>query len=235
MPTAIIVDSTDDLAEEVARRFEALARAAIEASGRVAVALTGGSVARLCFPQLAEVGVDWSLVEVFYGDERAVPPTDAESNHGLAASLWLSRVPLREGAVHRMRGDAADLQAAADDYQAELIRVLGDPPRLDIAILGVGPDGHVCSLFPGTSLFEESERWVAAVEDAPKPPPRRLTLTMATLLSARAILVVAAGEAKAEAVTAALADDDSDLPVAILAREADEVTFLLDREAAARL
>lgn len=235
MPTAIIVDSTDALALEVARRFEATARAAIEATGRVAVALTGGSVARLCFPRLAQVDIDWSLVEVFYGDERAVPPADAESNHGLVAALLLSRVPLGEDAVHRMRGEAADLQAAADEYQAELVRVLGDPPRLDIAILGVGPDGHVCSLFPGASLFDESERWVAAVEDAPKPPPRRLTLTMATLLSARAILVVASGDAKAEAVAAALTDDDSELPVAVLAREAAEVMFLIDREAAGQL
>jgi 6-phosphogluconolactonase len=235
MPTAIIVDSTEALAGELAGRFEVLAREAIESSGRVAVALTGGSVATMCYPRLAAARVDWPRVEVFFGDERRVSPTDPESNYGLAHALWLSRVPIRREAVHRMRGEAGDIGTAADEYEAELVRVLGDPPVLDVVILGVGPDGHVCSLFTGHPLLDDGERWVASLTDAPKPPPGRMTLTLATLLSARAIIVVATGDAKAEVVAAALQDESSELPVAIVAREAGEVMFLLDRAAAARL
>lgn len=234
MPTAIIADSIEGLAEELAERFEVLAREAIESSGCLAVALTGGSVATSFYPRLASTGVDWPRVEVFFGDERAVPPTDPESNYRLADALWLSRVPLRNDAVHRMHGEA-EVRASAGAYQAELLRALGDPPVLDLVILGVGPDGHVCSLFPGHALLDDDERWVASLDDAPKPPARRITLTLSTLLSARSILVVATGEAKAEVVAAAMQDDASELPIAIVAREADEVTFLLDRAAASRL
>lgn len=235
MPTAIIAESIEELADELAGRFEMLAREAIEDRGRFVVALTGGSVATNLYPRLASARVDWPRVEVFFGDERAVPPTDPESNYRLADALWLSRVPIRAEAVHRMKGEVPDIAASAREYESELIDALGEPPVLDLVILGVGPDGHVCSLFPGHALLDDDQRWVAWLDDAPKPPARRITLTLSTLLAARTILVVASGEAKAEVVAAALHDDTSDLPVAIVAHEADEVTFLLDRAAAARL
>src|SRR5690606_27858721 len=154
-----------------------LAREAIASGGRAAVALTGGSIATLCYPRLVSADVDWPHVEVFFGDERAVPPDDPESNYALADSLLLSRVPIAKDAVHRMRGEAADLGAAAAAYEADMVQALGDPPVLDVVILGVGPDGHVCSLFPGHALLDD-ERWVASLDDSPKPPPRRVSLTL---------------------------------------------------------
>ena len=235
MPTAIIAESIEKLADELAGRFEMLAREAIEDRGRFVVALTGGSIAANLYPRLVSARVDWPRVEVFFGDERAVPPTDPESNYRVAGAVWLSRVPIRADAVHRMQGEAADLEAAARKYEAELLQALGEPPVLDLVILGVGPDGHVCSLFPGHALLDDDQRWVASLDDAPKPPPHRITLTLSTLLAARTILVVASGEAKAEVVASALHDNASELPVAIVAHEADEVTFLLDRAAAAQL
>jgi 6-phosphogluconolactonase len=137
--------------------------------------------------------------------------------------------------VHRMRGEREDLTAAAVEYEVELLRSLGDPPRLDLVILGMGPDGHVCSLFPGQSLLHERSRWVAAVHDSPKPPPRRLTLTLPALLQARDVVVVAQGESKAEVLKAALRDPASELPVALVGRRAAPTLFLLDQGAASLL
>jgi 6-phosphogluconolactonase len=129
----------------------------------------------------------------------------------------------------------ADLAAAAALYEAELVRVLGEPPRLDHCLLGMGPDGHVCSLFPGHPLLAEAVRRVAAVEDSLKPPPRRLTLTLPVLHQAAELCVAAFGRAKAAAIAAALEDDSSRLPVALALRGARRAVVMLDREAASGL
>jgi 6-phosphogluconolactonase len=230
-----IVAKAESVPEALARRFEERAREAIDARGRFAVGLPGGSVATTCFPRLAGSDVDWSKVEFFWGDERAVPTTDPDSNYSLARALWLDRVPVDGRRVHRMRGEREDLAAAAAAYEAEMLRTLGDPPRLDLVILGVGPDGHVCSLFPGRPLLEDRSRWVAAVDDSPKPPPRRITLTLRSILVARDVVVVALGREKAPIVKAALLGQDSDLPVALVVRGASRGLVLLDGDSASLL
>jgi 6-phosphogluconolactonase len=235
MSLETIVDKPESIPEVLARRFEERARAALEARGRFAVALPGGSVAGSCFPRLAACAVDWPRVEVFWGDERGVAPTDPDSNFGVARSLWLDKVPFDLQRIHRMRGEREDLTAAAAEYEVEMLRSLGNPPRLDLVIIGMGPDGHVCSLFPGQSLLHERSRWVAAVHDSPKPPKRRLTLTVPALRGAGDVVVVAQGEAKAEAVRAALLDAESELPVAVVTRGAAQSLFLLDPAAASLL
>jgi 6-phosphogluconolactonase len=235
MSLETIVDKPESIPELLARRFGDGARSALEARGRFAIALPGGSVATTCFPRLAACAVDWSRIEFFWGDERGVPVTDPDSNYGLARNHWLDKVPADPQRVHRMRGEREDLTAAAVEYEVELLRSLGDPPRLDLVILGVGPDGHVCSLFPGQSLLHERSRWVAAVHDSPKPPPRRLTLTLPALLQARDVVVVAQGESKAEVLKAALRDPASELPVALVGRRAAPTLFLLDQGAASLL
>ena len=221
------------LAEALALRLEREARAALAARGRFAIALPGGSVATTFFPRLARAALDRARTHVFWCDERGVPPEDPDSNYGLARSLWLEPAEVPDSCVHRMRGETAALEQTARDYQGELWRVLGDPPRLDVALLGVGPDGHVASLFPGHRLLEETDRWVAALDDAPKPPPRRLTLTLPALAAARLVVVAAFGAGKAEVIHAALEEAPSPLPVARVARSAAAALFLLDPEAAA--
>jgi 6-phosphogluconolactonase len=235
MALETIVAKAESIPEALARRFEERAREASEARVRFAVALPGGSVATTCFPRLADCEVDWSKVEFFWGDERGVPSSDPDSNYSLARALWLDKVPVDGQRVHRMRGEGSDLAAAAADYEAEMLRILGGPPRLDLLILGVGPDGHVCSLFPGRPLLRERSRWVAAVHDSPKPPPRRLTLTLASILAARDVVVVALGREKAPVVRAALQDADSELPVALVVRGASRGLVLLDHDAAGLL
>ncbi len=203
---------------------------AIADRGAFSIALPGGSVATSCFPLLARTSLDWSRVHLFWGDERAVAPDHEDSNFGLAKRLLLDHVAIPDENVHRMPADAAHLGVAAEDYEAEL-----RARRLDVALLGVGPDGHVCSLFPGHPLLDEERSLVAAIEDSPKPPPRRLTLTLAALLDAREIVVVVTGAAKASVVREALEDHESRLPLAIVLQRATDATVILDEAAASAL
>jgi 6-phosphogluconolactonase len=128
-----------------------------------------------------------------------------------------------------MDADGPDLAGAAASYASVLTRVLGTPPRLDVALLGVGPDGHVCSLFPGHAALDAAG-WTAPVPDAPKPPPRRVTLTLPTLAAAELVIAVALGAAKAAVMRQALGG--ADLPVSRALRGARRAVVLLDPEAA---
>ena len=224
----VVVASPSELAAHLARRLELEADVAFNARGRFAIALPGGSVATAFFPRLAAARVDWGRADFFWVDERAVPPDHPDSNHGLAWSLWLGHADLDPARVHRMPADAPDLDAAALDHEAEMTAMLGIPPRLDVAILGVGPDGHVCSLFPGHAPLRERRAFVAAVVDSPKPPPRRLTLTLPALHAARLVVLAAFGSAKASVVRDVLANDASPLPAALALRGASSALVLVD-------
>jgi 6-phosphogluconolactonase len=228
----IIVGKPQELPETLAARFESEGRRALAERGRFAIALTGGSVASAFFPRLARVALDWSLTEFFWGDERAVPASDPESNYGLARSLWLDSARVPDERVHRMKADAPDLAAAAAAYADEMVRILGAPPVLDFVLLGVGPDGHVCSLFPGHPLLQEERRLVAAVDDSPKPPLRRLTLTLPVLAAAELVVVAAHGRPKAEMLRDALEETDASLPLTMLRRRARRIALLMDPDAA---
>ena len=235
MRPEIVVDSLQDLTEACAREFEEAAARAVEERGRFAMALPGGSVAAAFFPRLARARVDGSRMDFFWVDERAVPPSDPESNYGVAERLWLTPARVAPDRVHRMPADASDLESAAASHAEELSLLLGTPPRFDVALLGMGPDGHVGSLFPGHPLLREEKRWVAAVLDSPKPPKYRLTLTLPVLHAADLLIVAAMGEAKAEVVRQAIEDPASELPVALALRGARRAMFLLDPNAAGRL
>lgn len=231
MAPKVVVDKPAGLTKSL---VDALAEGDAQAraeSRAFALALPGGSVATTFFPALAAAGIDWTRAAFFWGDERAVPESDPDSNAGLARRLWLDPAHVPAAAVHRMDADGTDLVGAAARYAETLVRVLGTPPRLDVALLGVGPDGHVCSLFPGHPVLT-ADGWTAAVEDAPKPPPRRVTLTLPTLAAARLVVVAALGAAKARVMREALGDRSSDLPVARVLRGAQSSLVLLDPEAA---
>ena len=236
MVPEIIVDSSENLAERLAARVEAEGRSASGRRRRFALALPGGSVGEAFFPRLSRVALDWAAVEFFWTDERAVSPSDPASNYRLARSLWLDPANVPPERAHRMLGDAPDLGLAASAYADLLTTVLGHPPKLDLVLMGVGPDGHICSLFPGDPLLLEEGRWVGYVEAAPKPPPRRLTLTLPTLASAELIVLAAFGSAKARVVREALQErEGSSLPVSMLLRRARRALVLLDPAAAGLL
>lgn len=235
----VVLPTAAAVADAAADRVVAAARNAIRRRGGFRIALPGGSTPRAAYTLLAEAPrvhrVDWSLVEFFWGDERAVPPDHADSNFGLAWRLLLSHLPgLRSAALHRMPADLTDLDAAAVAYQQELARAFGTtpgaprPPAFDLVWLGIGRDGHTASLFPGAAALAERRRWVVATP-APEPQPARLTLTLPVINAARAVLVVATGADKAPALRA-VRSGTRQLPAARL--RARGTLWLLDALAA---
>jgi 6-phosphogluconolactonase len=223
------------LGQALASDFAAEGTRAIAARGTFTLAIPGGSVASTFFPCLAQVSFDWSRTEFFWTDERAVSPDDPESNYGLARSLWLQPAGVPAAQIHRMPADRTDLDAAARDYAEQLRRITGDPPMLDFVILGVGEDGHVASLFPGRTVAINDPAIVTTVADAPKPPPRRMTLTLPVLTNARRVVVAAFGKSKAAALRDGLEGGDSRLPIAAVLHRSARLLLLLDPDAAKHL
>jgi 6-phosphogluconolactonase len=221
-----------DLAAIFADRLSKAVRNAASREGTCSLVVPGGSVARAFFPVMAEYPLDWSRVEMFWGDERSVPPDDPESNFGIARELLLDRVPMSPSLVHRMVADGPDLEEAARLYETELRASLGREPRFDVVLLGVGADGHVCSLFPGHPALDDDVRLVTIVTDSPRPPPRRMTLTLKALADASLVCIAAFGAAKGPVVRETLNEPRSPLPAVRVARAAASTLFLLDGEAA---
>lgn len=230
MTPNLIIGRLDDVTAAFVRQFDDDVREAQARRGRAACALSGGSVARIFLPALRTTSIDWRRVHWFWADERAVPPGDPESNYQLAHDLLLKSLDIGAAQIHRMAAEAPDLDGAARAYETDLVEQLGHPPELDVLLLGVGPDGHVASLFPGSPAAQERSRLIVAVSDAPKPPPRRLTITFPVIAAARHVYIAAFGAEKRDLVRRALnpSIDDRHLPVVEAMRVASDVTWFLD-------
>jgi 6-phosphogluconolactonase len=232
------------VASAAAGRFVVLARAAVADRARVRVALAGGRTPEAMYRLLAEVpyrdAIDWGRVEILWGDERCVPPDHPDSNYRMAREALLARVPIPSDNVHRMRGGTLDAIAVAREYEEVLRQVcrvdVDTLPRLDLCLLGLGPDGHTASLFPGSPAIRERKRWVRAgwVE---KLRSWRLTLTPPVINNARHVLFLVTGRDKAETVRAVLQGptEPDHLPAQIVRPARGRVEWLLDRDAASRL
>lgn len=234
--------SADEVAATVADRLVRRLRD-LQAEGRVpSVVLTGGSIADAVHRAVRQAPttseVDWSRVEVWYGDERFVPADDEDRNALQARRALLDSLPLDPQRVHEMpASDGAfggDLDAAATAYADEVVRVLGHEPRFDVLMLGVGPDGHCASLFPGRHEVR-AEGVTVAVRDSPKPPPERISLTMPVLRSAEEVWFVAAGPEKAAAVRDAVTGDDVDAVPATGPRGRRRTVWFVDAGAGSAL
>lgn len=206
----IVLPDATAVAAATADRLIAAGQAAIADHGRFHLALTGGSTPQIVCPLLVVpprvLELDWTKVEFFFGDERAVPARHPDSNYNTARQMLLDYLPrVGPGQVHRMIGEAADLDAAARAYQALINRIVpkgaAGLPEFDLVWLGMGPDGHTASLFPGTDALDEAERWVVP-NWVPQLDAWRLTLTFPILNAAREVNVVATGTEKAWAVRA---------------------------------
>jgi 6-phosphogluconolactonase len=233
-PSRLIVEHETGLPRLFAAWLRGVLVQAIGERGQASLALPGGSAAAALLPELARQPLDWGKLQLFWGDERAVPPDDPESNFGLTRRLLIDPVAFPPQNVHRMEADSVPLAGATTRYADTLVRVLGSPPRLDVALCGLGPDGHVCSLFPGHPLLEH-KGWVACLDDSPKPPRERVTLTLETLRHARVVALVALGSAKASIVRDVLQDPKGALPAARALSEASESVVFLDPGAASLL
>jgi len=213
-------------AEILARKIQA----AVSARGRCTIALSGGSTPGPVYQELGDSDlarkVPWSQLEIYFADERAVPLDDPESNYRLVKETLLRSHPDLLGQVFRMPADAADRDQAAKRYGRKL------PDPLDLLVLGMGPDGHTASLFPGSAALDEKDQRVVPVL-APKPPPQRMTITPPVIERARAIVVMASGEEKAPALARALVgeSDPKSVPAQLLRR----ATWVVDRSAAGSL
>jgi 6-phosphogluconolactonase len=224
-----------ELAERAARRIADAAAAAVDERGRFTVCLSGGDTPGGTYARLAagyRDSIPWERVHVFWGDERCIPLERPDNHFTLANELLLSRVPLPAANVHRARGEA-DPAEAAGEYETALHEFFDDaPPRFDLVILGMGEDGHVASLFPGSEGFAERERWVVDHEVTKRGERvRRLTMTLPVLTAAREIMFLVCGELKAEMV-ATILEGESDLPAARVDAAATTAIWMLDRDAA---
>ena len=219
----LVFDDEEAAAAACADRLVEAARAGLE------IALTGGSTPRRAYELAAQREQDWSRAGAWWGDERCVPPDDDRSNYRLARESLLDRVS-RPPRVHRIRGELDPGEAAAE-YEREL----GDT-RLDLVLLGLGPDGHVASLFPGAPTLEERERRAVAAEAGHEPFVPRVTLTLPVLCLGRSVLFLVTGEQKAEAARAAFVGEPSEQTPGSLVRAGDGSTVaILDRAAASSL
>ena len=181
-----------------------------------------GSLVRSCL--IHPYDDRWLIVDddayrhVFYADERAVPFDSEDSNHKLCTDELFSLVPIPPSNIHALNASLLhDLDELADEYEEQLVREFVGPnsvryPVFDLILLGMGPDGHTASLFPSHDLLTENDRWVAAIEDSPKPPPRRITLTYVVINHATRVVFVAAGEGKKEILQTVLDRPEEGLP-----------------------
>ena len=234
-PELLVHPDADDLAFSVAGRLITAIVDAQSTGGIAQVVLTGGRVAAKVYGAVAEsparVEVDWRRVEFWWGDERFLPSGDPERNETQAREAFLSSLDVDPARVHPMPADTGQgAEAAAAAYAAEL--EAAGSPTFDVLMLGVGPDGHVASLFPGFPQLAVTDVAAVAVHDSPKPPPTRVSLTFPLLDRSREVWFVVSGDDKAEAVARALAD--SDVPAA-RPKGQNRTLWLLDEAAASQV
>lgn len=224
-----VFEDAAELSQAAAGKIAQRVVAGVGVGGRFSMALAGGHTPIATYRALAAgwVGAEkWRSVEIYFTDERAVPPTDPESNYRMVRETLIDPAGIPARNVHRIRAEDPDLEEVVREYAATL------SPVLDLIILGLGDDGHIASIFPGSPTTREAVARVVAERDSPKPPLRRVTITPRVLREAREIMVLALGAAKAQAVALALeGTTDPDHTPARLVRERE---WLMDR-AAARL
>lgn len=241
-PNVSIAPNLDALSEAGAEFWAHCAGQAIAQNGRFVAALAGGSTPRGLYLLLGTPAwrsrVDWSRTHVFWGDERMVPPNDPNSNYLLAQDTLLAHVPIRSGQVHRIPTEVGDPAAVAATYEAGLRDFFDlaahEWPHFDLVLLGLGPDGHVASLFPGSPTLDETERLVVASSPGHVLPAiDRVTLTLPVLNAARAVAFLVSGSGKASVLRRTLAGKP-DLPAARVNPAGGVLRWFVDEAAAGR-
>lgn len=222
----------EDLDEAAAREVAQILSGAQGERGIASIALAGGSSPKAVYHLLAEPPlseqVDWKKVEVFFGDERCVPADAPDSNFLMAHETLLARVCPPTEHVHAVQGELPPETAAAQ-YEEEIREVLGESPRFDLVLLGMGADGHTASLFPSTPDLDGGGRLVIATE-SPKPPTNRITLTLPAINNARHVLFLVSGEEKSDAL-ARVWDGEEALPASHVQPREGELVWHVDEEA----
>jgi 6-phosphogluconolactonase len=244
-PQIRVLDDLEQVAQASADEFVARARRAIEHHGRFTVALSGGSTPKALHKVLVERTVknpslvDWTRVQIFFGDERHVPPDHPDSNFRMANETLLSKVPIPQENIHRILCEKPADQAATD-YDGELVAAFklkgaDQLPRFDLILLGMGPDGHTASLFPGTTAVQELKKRVVA-NWVPKMNTWRVTFTRPVLNHAECVLPMVCGQDKASPLHEVMGQGSPDTyPVKYVQPTHGELIWIVDRTAAAGL
>ncbi|MEV0846711.1 6-phosphogluconolactonase [Streptomyces sp. NPDC049954] len=246
VPQLVVHRDKELMAQAAAARLITKIVDAQSARGRASVALTGGrngnGLLAALAAQPARDAVDWGRLDIWWSDERFLPEGDPERNATQARAALLDSLPLDIGKIHEMPASDGpyEPEAASEVYAAQLADAAEAAegalvPSFDVLLLGVGPDTHVASLFPGLPGVRESERTVIAVHEAPKPPPTRLSLTLPAIRAAREVWLLAAGEDKAEAARIALSGAAEAQAPAAGAYGRERTLWLMDTAAAAKL
>ncbi|XP_052187396.1 probable 6-phosphogluconolactonase 1 [Diospyros lotus] len=245
-----IHESLEELSTDLADYIAELSEVSVKERGVFAIALSGGSLiglmGKLCEAPYNKT-VDWAKWYIFWADERVVAKNHTDSNYKLAKDGLLSKVPIVPSHIHSIN-DSVSAEQAADDYKfaiRQLVRTrvisvadISDCPKFDLILLGMGPDGHVASLFPNHSALNEKDEWVTFITDSPKPPPERITFTIPVINSASNVAVVVTGSGKAEAVHLAVDDVGSNslsLPARMIQPTKGKLVWFLDKAAASKL
>jgi len=243
MPTLYSFKNTDDIAVGLADFIKKAYESALERHGKFTIGLSGGSLPKTlgkALVPLPKSTFDYSKWEVFFADERAVPLDSEDSNYKACDDHFFSKVPLPAEQIHNIDESLiSDPQELADAYEQELVKVFANKsavkiPVFDLLLLGMGPDGHTCSLFPGHALLNETTGWVAPVTDSPKPPPNRITLTLPVVTHAHRIAFVASGGEKKEILKTIMEDPDQGLPCSLVNISGGEKVYWFVDSAAAQ-
>ncbi len=242
-PEIIVAEDPSALAEAAAQAIVEVATEAVNTHGRFTIALAGGMTPSATYERLARPPLrdrmPWDRTWVFFGDERGVGPEHPDSNYRMANQALLSKVPVPPAQIARIRGEATDPEAAASEYARRMSEVFackrGELPRFDLVLLGMGVDGHIGSLFPGSPVLKEVFRPVAAVHAAAASIPQRFTFTFPVINAAARVMFLVAGAEKAKVLKAVLGEPNASLPAAMVRPTSGRLVWLLDRPAAALL
>jgi 6-phosphogluconolactonase len=240
--TVHICQDRDDLSKCLADAFVQIGSDAIAARGRFTVALSGGSTPKSLYSLLGQERyksrIDWTMTHLFWGDERCVPHDSPESNYKMALESLIAQINIPEGNVHPTAGQDSDPQAAARDYEAVLKRIFqlsaGSLPSFDLILLGLGPDGHTASLFPGTEALKERERLVVA-NYVEKFKSYRITFTLPVLNAAHHVQFMVAGEDKKDMLPEVLKSDPVIYPAQLIQPGEGALEWYVDKAAAQNL
>lgn len=223
----VLIDEASTQFVETIESIVATGNGGVHGDGIARVVLTGGGAGIKLLSRLVRAKIDWTRIHVFFGDERNVPVYDPDSNEGQARYALLNHVNIPEAHIHGYRPGSGALDDAAVNYE-DVIRKHA-PEGFDLHLMGMGPDGHINSLFPNSEQLDEDERLVAAVTDSPKPPAERLTLTYPAIACAEQVWLLVSGAEKAEAIGTLLkGTPTSQWPVTRIPELAETTLFVTD-------
>ncbi|KAG5891926.1 hypothetical protein JTB14_030071 [Gonioctena quinquepunctata] len=231
--STIIVETKEQVISKLCELIETVAEESVQKNGVFLVGVSGGSLADFLLKGLPKIKTDLTKWRIFFCDERVVPVNDADSTFGLYKQTLIDSgvVDLEEEQFVQIK-QGVTAEEAAVDYARQMSTYFGDAklPVFDMLLLGMGPDGHTCSLFPGHKLLSEENKWVASITDSPKPPPSRVTLTFPVINNARNCVFAAAGEGKADMIKRILVDKE-DLPAARVKPTSGKLYWIVDKGA----